>query len=211
MPTEAALEASKILRDGSVFQWYVIPFFALAVYVYAVEIARKNWNLVFAGLAFWGMDWFNEIWNALVFHFTQYAPVWGAPGSTAFLILIGLNIEICFMFAIAGIAFSKMLPEDRRIKVLGIPNRLFFVLFGAAFCVFVEVLLNQIDALTWDWPWWSARAPWLIFLGGYVPFFAVSFWVHDMERIQSKIATVGAIFTVDVAAIVVFGCVLKWI
>ena len=211
MPTEAALEASKILRDGSVFQWYVIPLFALVVYVYAAEIERKNWNLVFAGLAFWGMDWFNEIWNALVFHFTQYAPVWGAPGDTAFLILIGLNIEICFMFAISGIVFSKMLPEDRRMKVLGLPNRLFFVLFGAAFCVFVEVLLNRIDALTWDWPWWSAGAPWLIFLAGYVPFFAVSFWVHDMERIQSKIATVGAIFTVNATALVVFGCVFKWI
>jgi hypothetical protein len=30
------------------------------------------------------MDWFNEIWNALVFHLTHYAPVWGAPGRTAY-------------------------------------------------------------------------------------------------------------------------------
>jgi len=92
MPTEAAQQALSILRDGSQFQWYVIPLFALTVYVYAQEIERQNWNLVFAGLAFWGMDWFNEIWNGLVFHFTQYAPVWGAPGKTAYLILIGLNI-----------------------------------------------------------------------------------------------------------------------
>ena len=78
---------------------------------------------MFGGLAFWGMDWFNEIWNALVFHFSGYAPVWGAPGDTAFLILIGLNIEICFMFAIAGIAFGKLLPADARMKILGIPNQ----------------------------------------------------------------------------------------
>ncbi len=61
MPTDSALEALRILRDGSQFQWVVISLFAFVVYVYAVEVERKNWNLVFAGLAFWGMDWFNEI------------------------------------------------------------------------------------------------------------------------------------------------------
>ena len=60
MPTDAALEAQRILRDAGQFQWYVIPLFALVAYVYAVEIERRNWNLVFAGLAFWGMDWFNR-------------------------------------------------------------------------------------------------------------------------------------------------------
>ena len=61
MPTDSALQALSILRNGNVFQWYVIPLFALAVYVYAVEIERQNWSMLFAGLAFWGMDWFNEI------------------------------------------------------------------------------------------------------------------------------------------------------
>ncbi|MCJ7546298.1 MAG: hypothetical protein MUP30_05670, partial [Deltaproteobacteria bacterium] len=137
--TKAAAEALAILRDGSLFQWYIIPLFALTVYVYAAEVERQNWSLVFAGLTFWGMDWFNEIWNGLVFHFTQYAPVWGAPGKTAFLILIGLNIEICFMFAIAGITFAKMLPAKKRLKILGLPNRLFFAITGSIFCVIVEI------------------------------------------------------------------------
>ncbi len=52
MPTNSALEATRILRDGGQFQWYVIPLLAFVVYVYAVEIERKNWNLVFSGLAF---------------------------------------------------------------------------------------------------------------------------------------------------------------
>jgi hypothetical protein len=149
MPTESASNALSILRDGITFQWYVIPLFALTVYAYSVEVERRNWDLFFAGLAFWGMDWFNEIWNGLVFHFTQYAPVWGAPGGTAFLLLIGLNIEISFMFAIAGITFGKMLPRDRRLKILGLPNRLFFAITGSIFCVIVEVLLNWAGALTW--------------------------------------------------------------
>ena len=209
--TDSAQEALRILRDGSQFQWYVIPLFVLVVYVYAVEIERKNWNLVLAGLAFWGMDWFNEIWNALVFHFTQYAPVWGAPGDTAYLILIGLNIEICFMFFIAGITFSKMLPADKEMRILGIPNRLALAIFGSIFCVFVEVLLNVVNALTWDYSWWSVQAPWLIFLIGYFPFFAVAFWVHDMKSLRNKLTTVGVIYTVNITALIAFGAILGWI
>jgi len=211
MPTESASQALSILRDGSLFQWYVIPLFALVVYVYAAEMERQNWSLIFAGLAFWGMDWFNEIWNGLVFHFTNQAPVWGAPGKTAYLILIGLNIEICFMFFISGIVFSKMLPRDKRLKIAGIPNRLLFAVAGSIFCVFVEVLLNALGALTWEYPWWDANSPWLIFLIGYLPFFLVSFWVYDMETIRKKAITVGAVLGINVVALVLFMGVLNWI
>jgi hypothetical protein len=211
MPTEAAAQASSILRDGGQFQWYVIPFLALVIYVYAVEVEKRNWSHVLAGLAFWGMDWFNEIWNSLVFHFTNYAPVWGAPGDTAYLILIGLNIEICFMFAIAGVVFVKLLPADKQMKILGLPNRLVLAITTSAFCVFVEVLLNAVDALTWDYVWWNARAPWLILLFGYLHFFLVSFWVYDMKRIRTKLITVAAIYVFDIVCIIVFGVALKWI
>ena len=209
--TPAAAQALSILRDSSQYQWYVIPLFALIVYVYAVEVEKRNWNLVFAGLAFWGMDWFNEIWNGLVFHFTQYAPVWGAPGKTAYLILIGLNIEICFMFAIAGVTFAKMLPPDKKLKILGVPNRLFIAIAGSIFCVIVECLLNGANALTWDYSWWNLGAPWLIFLIGYLPFFLVSFWVFDMESVKRKVTTVGAILGFDLVCLVVFAGILKWI
>jgi len=209
---ESAEKALALLRDGSHFQWYVIPLFALVVYVYASEVERKNWSLIMAGLAFWGMDWFNEIWNGLVFHFTGFAPVWGTPGNgSALVLLIGLNIEITFMFAIAGIAFSKMLPADKKLKILGIPNRLLIAVVGAAFCVFVECLLNWVGALTWEYPWWSMGAPWLIFLFGYLTFFLVAFWVFDMEKLKSKIITVGIILGFDVLCLIVFMCILKWI
>jgi hypothetical protein len=211
MQTDSALEAMAILRDGSQFQWYVIPLFALVVYVYAVEVERRNWNLVFAGLAFWGMDWFNEIWNSLVFHFTDFAPVWGAPGKTGYLILIGLNIEICFMFAIAGVTFGKILLTDKQERIWGIPNRWLIAIAGSAFCVFVEVLLNTIGVLTWEYRWWNKSAPWLIFLVGYLPFFLVSFWVHDMESIRKKAAVIGVIYGVDIVGILVFGVILGWI
>ena len=211
MPTPAATQALKILRDGSQFQWYVIPFLAFVLYVYSVEMQRKNWSLVFAGLAFWGMDWFNEVWNGLVFHFTQYAPAWGAPAKTAYLILIGLNIEICFMFAIAGVVMAKTLPEDKTLKILGVPNRWFVAIGGSIFCVIVELFLNAVGALTWDYWWWNVRAPWLIFLLGYLPFFLVAFWVHDMPSTTRQARTVGAIFTFDAVCLVLFGPVLGWI
>jgi hypothetical protein len=211
MHTDAAARALSILRDGGQFSWYVIPLFAFVVYVYAVEIERKSWNLVFAGLAFWGMDWFNEIWNSLVFHFTDRAPVWGTPGDTAYLILIGLNIEICFMFAVAGVAFAKLLPRDPGLRILGLPNRLLIAVVGSAFSVAVEMWLNSIGALTWDYGWWDAGSPWLIFLLGYLPFFLISFWVHDMKTVRAKAVTTGVIYSVNLTALVVFGLLLGWL
>lgn len=211
MPTDAATRALKILRDGGQFQWHVIPFLLLVLYVYANEIERRNWNVVFAGLALWGMDWFNEIWNALVFHFTQYAPLWAAPGRSAYLILIGLNIEICFMFAIMGIVVTKTLPADRHMTILGVPNRWVFAVLAAALAVVVELVLNAAGQLTWDYWWWNVRTPWLIFLFGYLTFFVVAFWVHDMQTIRHKAAAVAAIYAFDLACLVLFVGVLRWI
>lgn len=209
--TESASQALAILRDGSQFQWYVVALLAFVFYVYTVEVEKRNWSLVLAGLAFWGMDWFNEIWNGLVMHFTGYAPVWGAPGKTAYLILVGLNIEIMFMFAVSGIIWTKMLLPDKKAKILGLPNRWVVAIAGSAFCVFVEYLLNGVGALTWDYPWWSRSAPWLIFLFGYLTFFVVAFWVHDMKTLKAKLITVGTIWAVVVIALIVFIPILHWI
>jgi hypothetical protein len=209
--SESARMAFSILRDPAQFKWYVIPLLALLFYIYAVESEKRNWSLILAGITFWGMDWINEIWNSLVFHFNGYAPVWGAPGGTAFLLLIGLNVEICFMFAISGIIWCKMLPADRKTKILGLPNRWFFAIAGSIFCVIIEVVLNALGVLTWDFPWWSAKAPWLIFLIGYLPFFVMAFWVYDMKTIKSKLIAVGTIWGIIIASLVVFIPILGWI
>jgi hypothetical protein len=86
-----------------------------------------------------------------------------------------------------------------------------FAVLGSAFCVFVEILLNQISALTWEYPWWSTQAPWLIFLIGYLPFFLVSFWVYDMQTIRKQAITVGVIFGTDMIGIILFVGILDWI
>ena len=115
------------------------------------------------------------------------------------------------MFAVAGITFGKTLPANKRLKILGVPNRLFIAVAGSAFGVIVECWLNAIGALTWDFSWWNRGAPWLIFLIGYLPFFLVSFWVHDMKTVKSKAITVGIIYSVNVIGAVIFGVVLGWI
>ena len=211
MPTDYAQQALDILRDGGQFQWYVIPLLAIVVYIYNSEIYERRWNFVFAGLAFWGADWINEIVNSIFFHVNGRAPFWGAPGSTAFLILIGLNIEIMFMFSIAGIAWSKILLPDPKAKILGIPNRIFIAVAGSIFCVIVEIWLNQINALTWDWPWWDANTPWLIFLFGYLWFFLIAFWVHDMNDIKKQAKVVGVIWAIVALLALIFGIILGWI
>jgi hypothetical protein len=211
MPSPFAAQALANLRDGTNFNWTVIPIFVLVLYVYAVEVERRNWSVLFAGLALWGVDWFNEIWNALVFHVTGYAPVWAAPADSAYLILIGLNVEISMMFAFMGILAAKTLPRDPRRTIAGVPNRWFLAVLLSILCVIVEVALNAVDALTWDYWWWSARCPYLIVIFGYLTFFVVAFWVHDMKTVRSKAVTVGAIFAFDAACLVLFGPILGWI
>jgi len=209
--TPHAKQALDILRDTSRFQWYVIPLLLIVLYIYSVEFERKNWNVLFGGLALWGMDWFNEIWNGLLFHFNRHAPAWATPGATAYNILIGLNIEIMFMFAIMGIYACKMLPKDKKLKIFGINNRILFALLNSLLAVVIEIVLNRVGALTWDLPWWNLSAPWLIFLIGYLPFFVVCFWVHDMKKVQDKVKTVSVILGFDALCLVIFAGILGWI
>lgn len=211
MPAQSALEALALVRDPSHFQWHVITFLLLVIYVYFHEMDKGNWSRVLAGLAFWGMDFFNEIWNGLLFHFTQFAPCWSAPGQSAYLIFIGLNIEISFMFAVTGIVATMAIPADPRQKILGIPNRWFFAISMSILSVMVEMLLNHFGALRWEWSWWNRAAPWLIFLLGYLPFYLVCYWVYDMPSRRRQIATVAAILGFDIACMLVFGAWLKWI
>jgi hypothetical protein len=211
MATESAQQALSILRDASLFQWYLIPFLAVVFYVYSEEIDKRNWDVVLAGLGFWAVEWIYEIMNSLVFYGTQKAPLWGAPGKTAYLLLIGLNIEICFMFAIAGVVFTKMLPKDKKMRILGLSNRTFFAMCFAAFCVFVEILLNSADALTWDYSWWCAKAPWLIFAVAYFPLIRITYCIYDMDNINRKASIVGGLLIIDIIALALFAGILEWI
>lgn len=208
--TPEARDALEHLRDAGNFSWSIVPIAIIVLYLYFAEAERRNWSGILAGLAFWGMDWFNEIWNSLVFHWTGRAPVWGAVGDSNYQLLIGLNIEISLMFLVLGLASTKLLPADRAMRIAGLPNRAVIALVNALLCVGVEILLNQIGVLTWDWSWWRMEMPVLILLVGYLPFFVAAYLVYDMKQVKHKVATVGAILGIDVAALAVFGS-LGWL
>ena len=205
--TQFTRDAQHILRDGSTFQWSTVALLGLVIYVYSVEIERRRWDIVLAGLAFWLMDWFNELVNSAVLHATDRAALWTVTGNTSYLILIGLTIEISLLFGIAGVAFAKQLPA-REVRIAGLPNRAVLVAGFSCFCVLVEVLLHATGYFHWEYWFWNVPFVPLIVLFGYVPFFAVAAWVFDMgadHRRQFRV--VGAVAAVDVTLGLVLGLV----
>ncbi len=212
-PTDASLEAlSKLRQLNPETGWYIIPILAIVLYIYGVEIKQaretKNWNTVFAGLTVLGLDLINEIWNALVFAFSNYSAFWTTPSASAYIILIGWNLEIAFMFSIAGIIFAKFLPDDKNEKILGIPNRWAMAIGFAIFCVVVEIFLNWGDYLIWEYVWWNWYNPVLIFLIGYFHFFVGAFYVYDLPELKDKIKVVGIIYGVGIILLCIFGPLL---
>jgi len=210
--TEATLQALNGLRDLTMIKWYIIPLLAIVVYIYTKEIklAKEsgNWNAVFAGAAIFGVDFFNETWNGWVLHFTQRSAFWTTPGDTALRTMVGWNIEIMFMFSIAGIIYFNTLSSDRNARVLGIPDRLFWAICYAAFCVFVECLLNIGGHLVWEYPFWrlSPLGVLPIFFAAYFPLFLSPMLVIGLKHNSSKVKAVVAIYAIAAAMnILAFG------
>jgi hypothetical protein len=203
---EATSQALALLRNGQPFQWYVITLLALVVYVYFNEISKKNWKGVAAGLSLYMVHWFVEIVNALVQHFSGHA-LWTVPTGTAFLLLIGVGVELSLMFSIAGLVFSKLLPADPKTRLLGVNNRLVFAIANAAFFSIFEIFLVKTPAFVWVYPWWGALT---VFISVYIPFFVVSMFCHDWKP-RTQIAVIGSLFAINAAAIILFAGVLGWI
>jgi hypothetical protein len=209
--TDFTVEAQRLLRDPTQFKWYVVTLLVLVLYVYSVEVERGRWDVILAGLAFWLADWINEIANSLILHFGHRAALWTATGDTAYLILIGLTIEISLMFAISGVVYAKTLPEDPRTKLLGLPNRLTIALGFSIFAVFVEVLLHGTGYFHWEYWWWNFPFVFPIVVFGYLWFFLIAAYVYDRPDDRARLRVVGAMAAVVATSLAVFGPVLGWI
>lgn len=203
---EVTEQALAILRDGSNFQWYILPIFVIILYIYFTEIAHKNWKGVAAGLALYMVHWFYEILNALVQHFSGHA-LWTVPTGTSFLLLVGVGIELSLMFSVTGLAASKLLPEDKNLKIFGVNNRIVFAVGNAALAGILEIFLAMTPAFAWVYPWWGAFP---VFLTVYVPFFLAAFYCYDWKpALQKKF--IGGLFGVNALALIVFAGILHWI
>ncbi len=202
MATKNAEKALSILRDWSNFQWILIPLLLVVLYIYAQEYKKKNWNGIAAGLTYMLLDISGEVGNSLFFYVTQYAPLWATPGGTSFQVLIGLNIELLFMFSLMGLVTSKLIPEQKDKKYHGVNNRIIAAGVFAVFSLLIEISLNVIGALTWDYWFWSAWCPLVIF--GYFSFFLITFRIHDIEDTSKKFKLVGIIAMISLIPLVVF-------
>ena len=209
--TPSTRQAEHLLRAPGLFNWSTVTLLALVVYVYAVEVERSNWSAVLAGLAFWLMDWFNEIVNALVLHFSGTAPLWAVTGKSSYVILIGLTVEISLFFAINGIVFVKLLPRDPRARILGLPNRWAIALALSLVSVGVELLLHADGVFHWHYWWWNVASLPVIVVFGYLTFYFVAFTVYDMTDRARQIRAVAALAALDLAGGLVFGPILGWL
>ena len=191
-------QAEMLLRDPSGLQWSVVFLLAMVFYVYAVEVERRRWDIVLAGLALWCMDWFNELVNSAILHISDHAALWTVTGHTSYLILIGLTVELTLFFLVAGVVFVKMLPPDRGRRLLGIPNRWVFVVGFSCLSVAVEILLHASGYFHWAYSFWNVPNVALIVVFGYMTFYGVAAWVFDMGTDHRRqVTVVGTIAAVD--------------
>ena len=209
--TQFTREAEHLLRAPGRFEWSTVTLLALVVYVYAIEIERSNWNAVLAGVAFWLMDWANEIANALVLHFDGHAALWTVTGQSSFVILIGLTVEISLFFAINGVVFVKLLPGDPSARILGLPNRWALATALSVVSVGVELLLHADGVFHWYYWWWNVASFPVIVVFGYLTFYVVAFRVYDMASRARQLRVVGSLAAGVLTCGVVFGPLLGWI
>ena len=82
------------VRSTENFNWTFIFILAVVFYVYWSEIHKKEYEVIFAGLALYGVHWLYEICNAVIGHVTGY-PLWSVSNeSTTFILLIGVCWEL---------------------------------------------------------------------------------------------------------------------
>ena len=179
------------VRSTENFNWTFIFILAVVFYVYWSEIHKKNYDMVIAGLALYGVHWLYEIGNAIIAHFAGY-PLWAVSNeSTTFILLIGVCWELSMMFSLAGIISLKMLPEDRSTRYFakdgkkGIDCKLAGAISMALLFALVESFLAATSnhSFIWVYKWWGVLP---VFITTYIPFFLASNYVPDMEPAKRK-------------------------
>jgi hypothetical protein len=202
---EATQQALSILRSGDYFNLYVIFMLVVVLYIYFSEYKNKNWGAIAAGLSLYMIHWFAEIINAVIQGLSGHA-LWTVPSGTAYLILVGVGIELSLMFAIVGIVQSKLLPDDKNKKLLGLPIPLAIGIGNAALASIIEIFLIFTRSFVWVYEWWNAFT---VFIFVYIPFFVVSAYAYYWKpKNQRNFIVVMAL--INAIMLIAFG-ILGWI
>lgn len=192
--------AKTAVRSTDNFDWTFIFILAVVVYIYISELKAKNYRGIIAGLALYMTHWLYEITNAVICHLSGYALWTVSPESTSFILLIGVSWELSMMFSIAGIATHKLLPDDPKMRILGINNRWLFAVGNAALFSVIEIFLASTPAFIWVYPWWGAIP---VFVTTYIPFFLAAFLVPDAKPRTQKLY-IGGLAVINVLLLCVF-------
>src|SRR6185312_6708624 len=131
------------------------------------------------------------------------APLWATTGPTAYQFLVGLNVEISFMFALAGIVYAKLLRA--------IPSRLTLALGLSIVSVAVELFLHASGTFHWHYWWWNVASFPVIVVFGYLWFYLFAAWVYDAPSARKRWTRVGGLAIIDVVMALVFGVGFGWL
>lgn len=175
-----------VVRSTENFNWTFIFILAVVFYIYWSEFNKKEFKIIFAGFALYGVHWLYEIANAVIAHFTGY-PLWSVSNaSTTFILLIGVCWELSMMFSIAGMISYKMLPADPEARYFtkdgkgGVSAKLVGAISMALLFALVESFLagTSNHSFIWVYPWWGVLP---VFVTTYIPFFLAANYVPDWE------------------------------
>ena len=200
-----------VVRSTENFNWTFIFILAVVFYVYWSEIHKKHYEVVYAGLALYGVHWLYEIANAVIAKASGY-PLWAVSNdSTTFILLIGVCWELSMMFSLAGMISFKMMPEDRtkryfaKGKFKGISCKLVVAIEMALLFALFESFLAATSnhSFIWVYKWWGVIP---VFITTYVPFFLASNYVPDMKPKTRKIFLITEWALVAVLLIVLIAC-----
>lgn len=165
-----------VVRSTEYFNWTTIFFLAVVVFIYGYLFKKKEYKLLIAGISLYSVHWLCEICNALIMKIWGY-PLWACTNdSTSYLLLIGVSVELSFMFALAGICAYQMLPDNKNMKILKIPVKWWVVIVMSILFSVIEIFLASTGKFLWVYPWWGAL---LVCVTVYVPFFIAAIFVPD--------------------------------
>jgi len=163
-PPEAAMEAARILRDGSLFQWYVITPVRAGRLCLLGRDRTAGTGVGVRRPAFWAWTGSTRSGTHWSSNFTNYGAGVGGPGQDR--LPDPDRSQHRDHLSCSPSPASRSARCCRRTRACGAwaSPTVCSCRGERAFCVVVEIWLNAVGALTWDYSWWNLRSPIPIFL-----------------------------------------------